>query len=226
VFPAPSTIAEATAALLTSDSRYALLEALIVSGLRIAVGFVASVALGLPLGALMWRSRLADRVLGGPALGLQTLPSVCWVPVAVLLIGLDESAVLFVVVMGSCFGAALALRDGLRSLPPIFEQAGRMLGARGTQLLFRVLLPASLPALASSARQAFSFAWRSLMGAELLFMLRAHGLGYLLHQGREVADAAQVVAVMIVMVAAATLTDRVLFVPLERRVQARFGLSR
>jgi NitT/TauT family transport system permease protein len=216
---------EAAGALLTSDSRYALLEALLVSGVRIAIGFVLSVGVGVPLGVLMWRSRLADRVLGGPALGLQTLPSVCWVPVAVLLIGLDESAVMFVVVMGSCFGAALALRDGLRSLPPIFEQAGRMLGGRGATLFARVLLPASLPALTSSARHAFSFAWRSLMGAELLFMLRAHGLGYLLHQGREVADAAQVVAIMVVMVVTATLTDRFVFVRLERRVHVRFGLA-
>lgn len=226
VFPAPSTLAEAFVALVSKETNHALLEAVVVSFARIAVGFAASVALGVPLGVAMWRSRLVDRVLGGPALGLQTLPSVCWVPVAVLLFGLTETAVLFVVIMGSAFAGAVSLRDGLRSLPPVYEHAGRMLGARGFVLLRRVLLPASLPAATTTLRQAFSFAWRSLMGAELLFMLRAHGLGYLLHQGREVADVAQVVALMIVMVTLATLLDRFVFVRLEQRVHARFGFAR
>ena len=206
-------------------TRYALFEALFVSGARVAIGFAASLAIGVPLGVATWRSPTLDRAVSGPALGLQALPSVCWVPVAVLLFGLNELAVLFVVVMGSTFAAALALRDGLRALPPAYERAGRMLGARGFALLRRVLLPASLPALVSSVRQAFSFAWRSLMSAELLFMLRSHGLGYLLHQGREVADVSQVVALMLVMITVSTAIDRLGFVRLERRIHARFGLG-
>ncbi len=225
MFPAPSTLLEAFAAMLSAESHHALVEALAVSSARVAIGFVASLALGLPIGVLMWRSQVVDDALGGPALGLQTLPSVCWVPIAVLVFGLNETSVLFVVVMGSMFAGALALRDGLRALPPAYENAGRMLGARGFMLFRHVLLPASLPATTTSVRQAFSFAWRSLMGAELLFMIRGHGLGYLLHQGREVADVSQVVACMVTMVAVATLVDRLVFVRLERRVHARFGLG-
>lgn len=225
MFPAPSTLLEAFAAMLSKESHHALASALAVSSVRVTLGFFTSLALGLPIGILMWRSRIVDDAIGGPALGLQTLPSVCWVPIAVLVFGLNETSVMFVVVMGSMFAGALALRDGLRALPPAYENAGRMLGARGYTLFRHVLLPASLPAATTSVRQAFSFAWRSLMGAELLFMIRAHGLGYLLHQGREVADVSQVVACMITMVGVGAVVDRLVFVRLERRVHARFGLA-
>src|SRR5204862_1321305 len=116
-------------------------------------------------------------------------------------LGMNEKGVLFVLVMGSVFGIAASMRDGLRIIPPVYRSAGQMLGARGWRLYRYVLLPASLPALASSLRQGFSFAWRSLRGAELIFAVQKHGLGFLLAAGREFGDVAQVVAVMAVMVA-------------------------
>ncbi|MCI0362974.1 MAG: ABC transporter permease subunit, partial [Phycisphaerales bacterium] len=157
-------------------------------------------------------------------LGLQTLPSVCWVPLAILTLGINESAILMVLVLGSFFATAIALRDGLRTIPPIYERAGLMLAATNWRLYRYVLLPASLPAMASSLRQGFSFAWRSLMGAELIFMLQNQGLGFLLNIGREFADVAQVVAVMIVMIAIGMTVDRWVFAQIERRVRNRFGL--
>jgi NitT/TauT family transport system permease protein len=146
------------------------------------------------------------------------------VPLAVLAFGLDETGILFVLVMGSAFAVAIALRDGLRSISPIYQRAGRMLGAKGLSLLRHVMLPASLPALASSLRQGFSFAWRSLMGAELIFMVQKQGVGYLLHQGREFSDVAQVLAMMVVMISVGVLVDRWGFAVLERKVHTRFGL--
>src|SRR5207237_6425242 len=112
-------------------------------------------------------------------LGLQTLPSVCWVPLAIVWYGINEQAVLYVLVMGSFFAIALSLRDGLRTIPPLYPRAGLMLGARGWKLYRYVLLPASLPALAGSLRTGFSFAWRSLMGAESIFFVERRGLGFL-----------------------------------------------
>jgi NitT/TauT family transport system permease protein len=99
-----------------------------------------------------------------------------------------------------------------------------MMGARGWALYWHVLLPACMPAFVSSLRQGFSFAWRSLMGAELIFMVKGQGIGYLLHQGREFADIAQVIASMTVMVLFGMLLDRAAFAPIERRVHSRFGL--
>src|SRR6185503_5271791 len=115
---------------------------------------------------------------------------------------------LFVLIMGSFFAIAISLRDGLRTIPPIYSRAGLMLGARGWRLYRYVLLPASLPALTSSLRSGFSFAWRSLMGAEMLFAVERHGLGMLLSIGRDQSDVAQVVAVMIVMVVIGMVVDR------------------
>ncbi len=173
----------------------------------------------------MWRFRALDKFFGPLFLGLQTLPSVCWVPLAVLLVGLNELGVLFVVVMGSFFAIAIALRDGLRTIPPIYQRAGAMLGTRGWKMYRYVLLPASLPALASSLRQGFSFAWRSLMGAELILAVKYHGLGFLLETGRDFSDVAQVVAVMIIMVMIGMAADRWGFAILEGRISRRFGLS-
>jgi NitT/TauT family transport system permease protein len=197
----------------------------LVSGVRLAVGFVVSIFLGGILGLAMWRWIELDRLLGPLFLGLQTLPSVCWVPLAILTFGINERGVLFVLVMGSFFAIAIALRDGLRGIPPLYQRAGLMLGARGWKLYRYVLIPASLPAFTSSLRQGFSFAWRSLLGAELILAVENRGLGFLLQTGREALDVAQVVAVMIVMVMIGMLADRWIFAKLQAAVHRRFGLE-
>jgi NitT/TauT family transport system permease protein len=202
-----------------------LLGANLVSGLRLVIGFGIAVGLGSILGAAMWRWRALDGFLGPLFLGLQTLPSVCWVPLAVLVFGLNEMGILFVLIAGSAFGIAISMRDGLGTIPPLYQRAGLMLGARHWRLYRYVMLPASLPALASSLRQGFTFAWRSLMGAELILETDRRGLGALLGLGQSNSDIAQVVAVMAVMVIIGMLADRWAFAPLERRVHARFGLA-
>jgi NitT/TauT family transport system permease protein len=250
IFPAPSHVVDATLNMLNIHTAFGdpveegwpwiqetttaprnpwynspLLHALFASGLRLAIGFAISILLGGVLGLLMWRFQALDKLLGPLFLGLQTLPSVCWVPLAILTFGIDETGILFVLVMGSFFAIAIALRDGLRTIPPIYQRAGAMLGASGWRLYRYVLLPASLPAMASSLRQGFSFAWRSLMGAELIFMVQRQGLGYLLSTGRDFADVAQVVAVMIVMVLIGMLADRWAFAKIQARITKRFGLA-
>jgi NitT/TauT family transport system permease protein len=202
-----------------------LFEALGVSALRLAAGFAISIVLGSVFGLLMWRWTELDRFLGPLFLGLQTLPSVCWVPLAVLTLGLNETGILFVIVMGSCFAIAIALRDGLKTIPPLYQRAGLMMGARGWKLYRYVLLPAAMPAMTSSLRQGFAFAWRSLLGAELILVVANHGIGYLLEMGRNFNDVAQVIAVMIAMVMVGMAVDRWLFARLQKRVHARFGLA-
>jgi NitT/TauT family transport system permease protein len=203
----------------------ALVSAVGTSAVRLVVGFVISAVLGLGLGLLMWRIRFVDALVGPLFLGLQTLPSVCWVPLAVLTLGINEKGILFVLVMGSFSAVAISLRDGLRSVPPVFRIAGLMLGARRYALYRHVLLPASMPALANTLRQGFAFAWRSLMGGELVLTVQRRGLGFLLNVGRDFADVAQVVAVMATMVAIGMIVDRWVFAVIERKVRARFGLD-
>lgn len=202
-----------------------LIVANLVSGSRLLVGFVLSIGLGGLLGLAMWRWRELDNMLGPLFLGLQTLPSVCWVPLGVLVFGINEQSVLFVLVMGSFFAIAIALRDGLKAIPPLYQRAGLMLGASGWKLYRYVLLPASLPAFASSLRQGFSFAWRSLLGAELILAVEYRGLGFLLATGRDFADVPQVLSVMIVMVMIGMLADRLVFARFQAAVHRRFGLG-
>jgi len=203
-----------------------LVKAIIVSAVRLVAGFIVSILLGGILGLLMWRFVELDKLLGPLLLGLQTLPSVCWVPLAVLCFGINEKGILFVLVMGSFSAIALVLRDGLRNIPPLYPRAGLMLGARSWKLYRYVLLPASLPALAGSLRTGFSFAWRSLMGAELIFIVdKWRGLGFLLQTGRDFSDVAQVVAVMAIMVIIGMAADRVVFGAMERAIHRRFGLT-
>jgi NitT/TauT family transport system permease protein len=206
--------------------RSPLIVANLTSGLRLLVGFVISIVLGIALGGLMWRFKPIDEFLGPFALGLQTLPSVCWVPLAIIFFHYSESGIQFVLVMGSAFAIAISVRDGMRAIPPLYQRAGLMLGASGWKLYPYVLLPAALPAVASGLRQGFSFAWRSLMGGELVFgaALTPKGLGVLLDDGRNVGGPAQVIGIMIVMVLIGMFADRLLFAPLERRVHKRFGL--
>jgi NitT/TauT family transport system permease protein len=206
--------------------RSPLVSAIASSVGRLVIGFAAALVLGGILGLAMWRWPAFDRFLGPLLLGLQTLPSVCWVPVAILVLGINERGVLFVLVMGTFSAVALSLRDGLAAIPPLYPRAGLMLGASGWRLYRYVLLPASLPALAGSLRQGFSFAWRSLMGAEMIFALEKWGgLGFLLENGKDFNDIAQVVAIMVVMVIVGMLADRWVFAVVQRKVQRRFGLA-
>lgn len=255
IFPAPSHVLDATLNLLSvrtylseplhagwpwsgaSDqslaaptSLFAILQSQIVigiltSGYRLIIGFVLSMILGLLLGVLMWRYKAVDAMFGPVFLGLQTLPSVCWVPLAILTLGISELGIMFVLIMGSFFAMAISLRDGLATTPPIYRAAGLVFGARGLNFYWNVMLPAGLPALASSLRSGFSFAWRSLMGGELIFVLKRHGLGHLLSTGREFGDIAQVVATMAMMVFIGMVVDRLVFAKIELRVRARFGLA-
>jgi NitT/TauT family transport system permease protein len=226
VFPAPSTLIAPLLALLRPVEAFGgtpLIDGVMVSLLRLIVGFTISIICGAIAGLLMWRSKPLDDFFGPVFLGLQTLPSVCWVPLAVLLIGLNERTVLFVVVMGSVWAIALAFRDGLRSIPPIYRRVGEMLGTGGWRMYRYVLLPASVPALASTLRLGFSFAWRSLMGAEVIVVVARHGLGYVLQIGRQKAD--WLVIAMVVMVIIGIAMDRLVFSVLERRIYQRFGLE-
>jgi NitT/TauT family transport system permease protein len=190
---------------------------------RIAIGFGISVVVGVGLGLLLGRVRILQDTLGSLILGLQALPSICWLPLALLWFGLSETAILFVIVMGALLSITIATEAGVRNTPPRFAHAARNLGARGWRLYVYVILPAALPAIISGMRLGWSFAWRSLMAAELLYV--SIGLGQLLTMGRELNDMSQVIAVMLVIIGIGLIVDRVVFVPGETRVRARWGFD-
>lgn len=203
-----------------------LLEATFVTGRRLLVGYLLGVSIGVPFGCLTARFRSCADTLGVVALGLQTLPSVCWVPLSLLWFGQTEGAMLFVVVMGTAWSIQIATDDGLRSIPPIYVRAARTMGSRSFHTVLKVLVPASLPAVVSGMKQGWAFAWRSLMAAEVFVtILTGFGLGHLLHYGRELQAMDQVIGIMLVIVAVGLLVDRAVFAPAERWVRRRWGTA-
>src|SRR5215475_15864890 len=204
----------------------ALLEAAAVTVRRLLSGYAIGVLIGMPLGLLTSTSQFIEDTVGVMALGLQTLPSVCWVPLALLWFGQTESAMLFVVIMGTVWSVLIATDTGARTIPPVYARAARTMGSEGFHQWTRVILPASLPFLVSGMKQGWAFAWRSLMAAEIyVTILTGFGLGHLLHYGRELNAMEQVIGVMLVIVVIGLLADRVLFSPWERFMHRRWGTN-
>ncbi len=204
-----------------------LATAVVVTLRRLLPGYAIGVALGLPLGLLCGTSAVVRDTIGVLALGLQALPSVCWIPLALLWFGQTESAMLFVVVMGTMWSVILATDAGARNISPGFARAARTMGSSGLHKWTRVILPASLPFLITGMKQGWAFAWRSLMAAEIyVTILTGFGLGHLLHYGRELHAMDQVIGVMLVIVAMGLLADRLLFAPWERFLHRRWGTGR
>ncbi|MCL5996720.1 MAG: ABC transporter permease [Chloroflexi bacterium] len=196
-------------------------EGMLVSLKNVAIGYGLSVGIGVSLGVLIGRHRLLEETIGSLVMGLQALPSVCWLPLAILWIGLNERAVIFVVLMGAVFSITLGVDAGVKNTPPLYVKAARNLGAHGLGLYWQVVLPAALPAILGGLKQGWSFAWRSLMAGELLFY--SLSLGNLLQTGRDLNDVAMVMSVMALIVFIGVAVDRLAFAPLERRVRGRWG---
>jgi NitT/TauT family transport system permease protein len=201
-----------------------LVDASLVTLRRLLVGYAIGVAIGLPLGLLTSTYEFLEDTIGTLALGLQTLPSVCWVPLALLWFGQTEDAMLFVVIMGTVWSVVIATDAGARAIPPIYARAARTMGAHGLDQWISVIVPASLPFLVSGMKQGWAFAWRSLMAAEIyVTILTGLGLGHLLHYGRELNDMDQVIGIMLVIVVIGLLADKILFSPWERFLHRRWG---
>jgi NitT/TauT family transport system permease protein len=213
--------------LYTSITDGTLLEATVVTMRRLLLGYCIGLILGLPLGLLTARFNICEDTIGVIALGLQTLPSVCWVPLALLWFGQTENAMLFVVIMGSVWSMVIATDNGVRHVPPIYLRAARTMGSKRLHTWFAVVLPASLPFLVTGMKQSWAFAWRSLMAAEIyVTILTGFGLGQLLHFGRELNSMEQVIGVMTVIVLIGLLADKILFSPWERFLHHRWGTAK
>jgi NitT/TauT family transport system permease protein len=221
LLPGPSDV---LAALARGVRTGALPLGIAISLRRLLIGFGISILIGVPLGLLLGRSRAMEETLGSLILGLQTLPSICWLPLALLWFGLSERAILFVVIMGAVLSITVSTRDGMKNIPPLFIRAARTMGAYRSKVYLYVILPAALPSILTGLKLGWSFAWRSLMAGELLYV--SLGLGHLLNMGRELNDMSQVIAIMLVIIAIGLLVDRLVFAPIEQRVRERWGLAR
>lgn len=224
LLPAPQQVFQY---LLSAAKDGTLFHSTIVTLRRLLIGYLVGLLGGIPLGLLTSRSTVMEDTVGTLALGLQTLPSVCWVPLALLWFGQSEAAMLFVVVMGTLWSVVIATDTGVRNVPPILRRAALTMGSKNLHMWFKVILPASLPFIVSGMKQGWAFAWRSLMAAEIFVtILTGFGLGQLLHYGRELSAMDQVIGIMIVIVVIGLLADKIFFSPIERFLHHRWGTSR
>ncbi len=204
-----------------------LWSATVVTLKRLLLGYFFGLVIGLPLGLLTARFKILEDTLGLLALGLQTLPSVCWVPLALLWFGQTEAAMFFVVVMGTLWSVIIATDNGVKNVPPIYARAARTMGSSGLHTWLKVMLPAALPFIVGGMKQGWAFAWRSLMAAEIyVTILSGFGLGHLLHYGRELNAMEQVIGIMLVLLLIGLLADKILFSPWERFLHKRWGTAK
>ena len=210
-----------------SVSRYVdngvLLESIETTMQRMLIGFAIDFVIGMSMGIATGSVRWVDRTLGSLVLGMQSLPSICWLPLAILWFGLSEKAIIFVVVLGSVWAIAISARDGVRSIPVLQRRTAQVFGASRWQTIRYVTLPGMLPSMASGLKLGWSFSWRSLMAGEIIFVTA--GLGHLLQLGRDLNNMALVLAIMGVIVALGLAFDRLIFGPLDNWVQNRWGLA-
>lgn len=191
---------------------------------RLVIGFTLSIVIGVSVGLAMVKFPGFGKTMSSFAVGLQSFPSVAWVPFAILLIGLNDAGILFVVIMSSVFSVMMSTYGGIRNISPIYIRAAKNMGAKGFSLFRYVMIPAATPSLIVGIKQAWSFAWHALIGAEIL-IAAAVGLGHVLLVGREFQLMDQIIASMITIFAIGLVFDRVLFSKLEDRVRDRWGLN-
>ena len=193
---------------------------------RAVVGFLIAIAIGSAIGLAVSASKVVRTAIGSMITGLQTMPSIAWFPLAILLFGLDDSAIYFVVVLGAAPSIANGLIHGVDSMPPLLRRVGTSMGASRTGLYRDFVVPAAMPSVVAGLKQGWAFAWRSLMAGELLVVIPGtQTVGTRLQFARELSDAEGVMATMIVILVIGILVDSLVFSRLERRVLRARGLG-
>ena len=222
VLPPPGRVLDRLGQLLGEGSFY---QAIGITMRRALGGYALAVVVGSVVGASVARIRPLRTAVGSLITGLQTMPSIAWFPLAVLLFQLSEGAILFVVVLGAAPSIANGLISGVDHVPPLLLRAGRVLGASGLRLYRHVILPASLPSFVAGLKQGWAFAWRSLMAGELLVILANRpSIGARLQFARELSDAPGLLSLMIVVLAIGIVVDGA-FNQVDGVIRRRRGLT-
>jgi NitT/TauT family transport system permease protein len=191
---------------------------------RALIGYATAVAIGTVLGILVARVAVLRKAIGSAILGLQSMPSIAWFPLAILLFGLNETAIFFVVILGAAPAIAGGLLSGVDHVQPILVRVGHVMGARGLNLYRYVILPAALPSFVGGLKQGWAFAWRSLMAGEIIGIVGHQlSLGQQIQFARDFADAEQLLAIIVVIFVIGVVIDS-LFGILDRGIRRRWGL--
>jgi len=219
IFPSPYEVGEDLA---YSAADGSLFFGIGTSIMRLVVGLAIAIMGGVVLGIFMARVETVNQTIGSLVLGLQSIPSIAWVPLAILWFGLTDTGIIFVTAIGAIFAVTINTYTGVKNINPHYIEAARNMGAKGTQLVTNVLIPAAFPYMISGFKQGWAFAWRGVIGAELLFSFL--GLGFLLNVGRQLNDVSQVIAIMLVIMMIGIAVDGFIFKKIENKVMSRWGL--
>lgn len=191
---------------------------------RAVTGYLLAMVIGSAIGIAVARLKLLRTAVGSLITGLQTMPSIAWFPLAILLFGLTERAIMFVVVLGAAPSIANGLIGGVDHVPPLMLRAGRMIGAKGIGLYRHIVLPAALPTYVAGLKQGWAFAWRSLMAGELLVIVANRpSIGDQLQLARDNVESDRMLALMIVILVIGIVVDTV-FGRADVAIRRRWGL--
>ena len=218
--PSPAMVAETFAKILWNGS---LPQSTGVTLARLVTAFAISITLGTLIGFTMIKFKGFGKTLNSFSAGLLSFPSIAWVPFSILMIGFNEFGIMFVVIMSSIFSIMISTYSSIRNIPPIYLDAAKNMGAKGLGLFRHVTIPAATPSLIIGLRQAWSFSWHAIIGAEILMSIV--GLGHILSVGREFLDMSQVIASMITIFTIGIVVDRLLLHRLEDRIRRKWGLD-
>jgi NitT/TauT family transport system permease protein len=222
VLPSPLTVWEDLASYVATPDYW---QAIGITLQRAVTGFALSVAVGSALGIAVARFKPLRAAIGSLITGLQTMPSIIWFPLAILLFQISESTIMFVVVLGAVPSIANGIISGIDYVPPAWKRVGAVLGMRGLTLYRHVILPATLPSFVSGLKQGWAFAWRSLMAGELLVIVAGQGsIGALMQGAREFNDSARVLTWIITVLVIGILVDA-LFRAADNRIRESWGLN-
>jgi len=222
ILPSPPTVFQRLGDLIADGTVF---EAVGITMGRALVGYALALVIGVAVGTIVVSSKVARSAVGSMITGLQTMPSIAWFPLAIVLFQLTEGAITFVVVLGAAPSIANGLITGVDHVPPVLQRAGRAMGAGRWATFRHVVLPASMPSFVGGLKQGWSFAWRSLMAGELLVSTLGFSVGFLLTQYRQVNDYPAMIAIMIVVLVVGIVIDAVLFAAVDRWVRRLHGLS-
>lgn len=222
VLPGPTTVLPR---LVKNVGDGSILSAVRTTMSRAVTAYAMALAIGGVLGITVARNRIVRSAIGSMITGLQTMPSIAWFPLAIVLFKVSDGAIMFVVVLGAAPSIANGVISGIDHIPPNLLRAGRSLGARGLTLLRHVIVPAALPGVVAGLKQGWAFAWRSLMAGEIILVLAERpSLGGRLTLTRDFSDYEGMMAMMVVIFVIGVLVDALLFGRIERSVRKRFGL--
>jgi NitT/TauT family transport system permease protein len=222
VLPGPSTVFADLGTLITTADFW---DGVRLTMQRAVTGFALAVLIGTIIGAAVSRFAPLRAAIGSLITGLQTMPSIMWFPLAILLFQISESAIMFVVVIGAAPSVANGLISGIDYVPRSWLRVGQVLGMSGLSRYRHLILPASLPSFISGLKQGWAFSWRSLMAGELLVIVPGSlSIGVRMQQARDLSEASLVIGYIIVVLVIGILID-MLFNTADNSLRKRWGLT-